>query len=141
MWFFKSSPFMLFILQHSLFCTFPTVSPTYIETEGFHVLSSMGYSSYFVSLYLAFDGKVLHYIDYLFLKYMLHKLIWFGHPFFHLLSSANGQISYAKAMLHHVLLHSRACILYSLFDLSPLLFVSSTVHDQSSTFLCYVCQP
>lgn len=66
--------------------------------------------------------KSYHYIDYLFLKYMLHRLIWFGHPFFHLfLSSANGQISYAKAMLHLVLLHSWACLLYSLFDLSPLL--------------------
>ena len=37
----------------------PTVSRTSIETEGFHVLSSIGYSSLFVSLYLAFDGKVL----------------------------------------------------------------------------------
>ncbi|KAA3449954.1 cytochrome c biogenesis B [Gossypium australe] len=29
----------------------PTVSRTSIETEGFHVLSSIGYSSPFVSLY------------------------------------------------------------------------------------------
>jgi hypothetical protein len=37
----------------------PTFSRTSIETEGFHVLSSIGYSFLFVSLYLAFDGKVL----------------------------------------------------------------------------------
>lgn len=107
-WFLNSSPFTLFILQHSLYIPQPVDKWCLIL---------------FILLLME---KSYHYIDYLFLKYMLNRLIWFGHPFFHLLlSSANGQISYAKAMLHLVLLHSWACLLYSLFDslfyLSPLL--------------------